>query len=178
MNDSSKKGFDSDIRSLLKNQHKKVYSICRLFTSNYKEHQHLFMNVIAAASQNIRARRENSDKQTLLLRACINMAALHTISMELEGVTPSSMQFKSPDYQRSMTQFRECMGEASDYEKFRLFLEFEKLPAEDLTHLTGLPLPKGMVSKKKEKESESSLPILRKSPFNFIPYLKEKLVWN
>jgi len=175
MNDSSKKGFDSDIRSLLKNQHKRVYSICRLFTHNYKEHQNLFIDVIAAASQNIRARKNNGDKQTLLLRACINMAALHSITQELGPAKDRTLQFKSPDYQRSMTRFRESVGEASDYEKFRLFLEFEKMPAGELTHLTGLPLPGRAAGKKKEKES--LLPIPRK-PFNFIPYLKEKLVWS
>ena len=175
MNDSSKKGFDSDIRSLLKNQHKRVYSICRLFAHNYKEHQNLFINVIAAASQNIRARSANNDKQTMLLRACINMAALHSITLDMEPATDRSLQFKSPDYQRSMTRFRESIGEASDYEKIRLFLEFEKMPAEDLTHLTGLSLPGRVPGKKKEKESVQ--PISRKA-FNFIPYLKEKLVWN
>ena len=177
MNNSSRKGgFDVDLRSLLKNQHKRVYSICRLFADNYKQHQDLFINIIAAASQNIRARRENSDKQTLIMRACINMAALHSIAMELQPVTIRTLQFKSPDYQRSMTKFRESIGEASDYEKFRLFLEFEKMPAEELTHLTGLLLPKGAAGKKKEKEGE--LPASRKAFFNFIPYLKEKLVWN
>jgi hypothetical protein len=174
MNDSSQKGFDSDIRSLLKNQHKKVYSICRLFAHNYKEHQHLFINIIAAASQNIRSRRENSDKQTLLLRACINMAALHSITQDMEPATDRAIQFKSPDYQRSMTRFRESIGEASDYEKFRLFLEFEGVPAAELTHLTGLPLPRSTAGKKKEKQLE----LQRKTPFSFIPYLKEKLVWN
>jgi hypothetical protein len=176
MNNSSRKGgFDVDIRSLLKHQHKRVYSVCRLFAHNYKEHQDLFTNIIAAASQNIRARRENSDKQTLIMRACINMAALHSITLDLQPDTERTLQFKSPDYQRSMTKFRESIGETSDYEKFRLFLEFEKMPAEELTHLTGLPLPKSSAGKKKEKEVGS--PTARKA-FNFIPYLKEKLVWN
>jgi len=176
MNNSSRKGgFDVDIRSLLKLQHKRVYSVCRLFAHNYKEHQDLFTNIIAAASQNIRARRENSDRQTLIMRACINMAALHSITMDLQPVTERTLQFKSPDYQRSMTKFRESIGDASDYEKFRLFLEFEKMPAEELTHLTGLSLPKAAAGKKKEKEIGS--PTARKA-FNFIPYLKEKLVWS
>jgi hypothetical protein len=176
MNNSSRKsGFDVDIRSLLKHQHKRVYSVCRLFAHNYKEHQDLFTNIIAAASQNIRARRENSDKQTLIMRACINMAALHSITMDLQPVTERTLQFKSPDYQRSMTKFRESIGDASDYDKFRLFLEFEKMPAEELTHLTGLPLPNNATGKKKEKEI--ALPTARKA-FNFIPYLKEKLVWS
>jgi hypothetical protein len=128
-NPSRKGGFDVDVRSLLKHQHKRVYSICRLFANNYKEHQELFINIIAAASQNIRMRREHSDRQTLIMRACINIAALHSITMELQPVTERSLQFKSPDYQRSMTRFRESLGETSDYEKFRLFLGFEKMPA-------------------------------------------------
>ena len=176
MNNSSRKGgFDVDIRSLLKHQHKRVYSVCRLFAHNYKEHQDLFTNIIAAASQNIRARRENSDRQTLIMRACINMAALHSITMDMQPVTERTLQFKSPDYQRSMTKFRESIADASDYEKFRLFLEFEKMPAEELAHLTGLPHPKAATSKKKEKEI--GIPTARKT-FNFIPYLKEKLVWS
>ena len=176
MNNSSRKGgFDVDIRSLLKHQHKRVYSVCRLFAHNYKEHQNLFTNIIAAASQNIRARQENSDKQTLIMRACINMAALHSITMDLQPDNERTLQFKSPDYQRSMTKFRESIGEATDYEKFRLFLEFEGMPAEELTHLTGLPLPQRATGKKKEKES--GMPAARKA-FNFIPYLKEKLVWS
>lgn len=167
MNNSTRKGgFDVDIRSLLKHQHKRVYSICRLFAHNYKEHQKLFIDIIAAASQNIRSRRDNGDKETLILKACINMAALHSITMELAAPTDRTLQFKSPDYQRSMTKFREAIGEASDYEKFRLFLEFEKMPAGELTALTGLPLPK------------AKLPVSRKAPFNFIPYLKEMLVWS
>ncbi|MBS1661364.1 MAG: hypothetical protein JST68_09980, partial [Bacteroidetes bacterium] len=139
MNNPSKKGgFDADIRSLLKHQHKKVYSICRFFAHNYKEHQNLFTNIIAAASQNIRSRRENEDKQTMLLRACINMAALHSISTALEPETDRTLQFKSPDFQRSITRFRESVGEASDLEKFRLFLAFEKMPNEELANLTGI----------------------------------------
>ncbi len=176
MNNSSRKGgFNVDIRSLLKHQHKRVYSVCRLLANNYKEHQDLFTNIIAAASQNIRARRENSDKQTLIMRACINMAALHSITLDLQPDRERTLQFKSPDYQRSMTKFRESIGETSDYEKFRLFLEFEKMPAEELTHLTGLPLPKVATGKKKEKEIGSSP---ARKAFNFIPYLKEKLVWS
>ncbi|HEY6899539.1 MAG TPA: hypothetical protein VI233_02805 [Puia sp.] len=173
MNNSSKKGgFDVDIRSLLKHQHKKVYSICRLFAHNYKEHQNLFINIIAAASQNIRSRRENEDKQTLLLRACINMAALHSITAELEPESDRTLQFKSPDFQRSISRFRESVGEATDYEKFRLFLAFEKMPAEELTNLTGIASQKTAL-RRKEKEAE-----LPRKQFNFIPYLKEKLVWN
>ena len=177
MNNSSKKGgFDVDIRQLLKNQHKRVYAICRLFADSYKEHQYLFTNIMAAASQNIRGRRQDSDKQTMVLRACINMAALHSITAEMAPAVERSIQFKSPDYQRSMTRFRQSMGEASDYEKFRLFLELERMPIEELTHLTGLPLPKNIPVRKKEKEAD--LPRLHRRSFNFIPYLKQKLVWS
>ncbi|HLZ87377.1 MAG TPA: hypothetical protein VKQ52_09055 [Puia sp.] len=171
MNNSTKKDcVDTDLRSLLKHQHKRVYSICRLFTHNYKEHQHLFTNIIAAASQNIRSRKDNSDdKQTMLLRACINMAALHSISLDLAPATDRTIQFKSPDYQRSMSNFRATMGEISDLEKFRLFLEFEKVSPEEMTGLTGIPAGNRPVSRKKESEAARK---------NFIPYLKEKLIWS
>ncbi len=169
MNNSSKKsGCEPDLRSLLKNQHKKVYSICRLFVHNYQEHQRLFVDIIAAASQNIRSRKDNSeDKQTLLLRACINMAALHSISLELEPAQDRTIQFKSPDYQRSMTKFRETLKGASDLEKFRLFLELEKVSTDEMPALTGIR--PGIVNRKKEREAPTK---------NFIPYLKEKLIWS
>src|ERR1700748_3815518 len=134
MNNSTQKGGpEPDLRSLLKHQHKKVYAICRFFANNYKEQQDLFVNIIAAASQNIRSRKDNSDdKQTMLMRACINMAALHSISLELAPATDRSIQFKSPDYQQSMTKFRESITGISDLEKFRLFLELESVPTENM----------------------------------------------
>jgi len=173
MNNSSKKSAcEPDLRSLLKNQHKKVYSICRFFAHNYQEHQRLFSDIIAAASQNIRSRKDNShDKQTLLLRACINMSALHSISLELQPAHDATIQFKSPDYHRSMTNFRESVKGISDLEKFRLFLELEQVSAEEMTGLTGIAVnpPAG---RKKEKAKEQ--PTTR----NFIPYIKEKLIWS
>ena len=170
MSNSTKKDGDTDLRSLLKHQHRKVYFICRFFAHNYKEHQHLFINIIAAASQNIRSRKDNSDdKQTMLLRACINMAALHSISLELEPAYDRTIQFKSPDFQRSMTNFRETMGTISDVEKFRLFLEIEGVSADDMINLTGFSLNNRNANRKKETETPKK---------NFIPYLKEKLIWN
>jgi hypothetical protein len=164
-NPQKKQGPDQDTKSLLKTQHRKVYAICRFFANNYKEHQRLFANIIAAASQSIRSRRGDESKQVLLLRACINMAALHSINLEMASVTDRSIQFKSPDYQKTMLQFRERMGEISDYDKMRLFLEFEKVSPGDIADLTG-PLPtRNVVPKEGVKK-------------NFIPYLKEKLIWN
>src|SRR6202000_1552224 len=140
-NSSQKSGCEPDLRSLLKNQHKKVYSICRFFAHNYQEHQRLFINIIAAASQNIRSRKDNSDdKQTMLLRACINMAALHSISLELEPARDRSIQFKSPDYQQSMTKFRDSINGISDLEKFRLFMEIENVPVENMAQFTGISM--------------------------------------
>lgn len=163
---AKKGGCEPDLRSLLKNQHKKVYAICRFFAHNYQEHQRLFVDIIAAASQNIRSRRDNRhDKQTLLLQACINMAALHSIGLELEPARDRTIQFKSPDYQRSMTNFRENLQGISDLEKFRLFLELEQVPTDEMPALTGV------TSRKREKESEAPVR-------NFIPYLKEKLIWS
>jgi hypothetical protein len=158
MNQPAKSCADTDLRSLLKHQHKTVYSICRLFARTYKEHQRLFINIIAAASQNIRSRKDGSNKQTMLWRACVNMAALHSIGMEAEP--NRAMEFKSPDYQRSMTELGAAIGSASDYEKFLLFIGFEKIGSEDLF---------GPVQRSVEPAAK---------PAHFIPYLKEKLVWN
>ncbi len=170
MSNSTKKDGDTDLRSLLKTQHKKVYAICRLFANNYREHQHLFTNIIAAASQNIRTRKDNSDdKQTMLYRACINMAALHSIALAMEPAQDRGIQFKSPDFQRSMTNFRDTMGLISDAEKFRLFLELENISQEEMVHLTGIQFNNRNVASRKETE-----PVKK----NFIPYLKEKLIWN
>ncbi len=168
-NSSQKSGCEPDLRSLLKNQHRKVYSICRFFAHNYQEHQRLFINIIAAASQNIRSRKDNSDdKQTMLLRACINMAALHSISLELEPAHDPTIQFKSPDYQRSMTKFRDSVKNISDLEKFRLFLELEKVSPDEMPAITGIR-PGYTAPRKKESEAPAK---------NFIPYLKEKLIWS
>jgi hypothetical protein len=169
MNNSLKSSVDIDLRSLLKNQHKRVYSICRLFARTYKEHQYLFATIISAASQNIRSRKDAGDNQTLLLRACINMAALHSIALAAEDAPTGTIQFKSPDYQRSMSELYASIGDASDYEKIRLFLEFEKIPTGELATLTGLPANDRVQFVENEQE------ITKK---NLIPYLKEKLIWS
>jgi|ERR1700722_16262050 hypothetical protein len=170
MNNPSKQGgCEPDLRTLLKNQHRKVYAICRFFTHNYQEHQRLFIDIIAAASQNIRSRKDGSeDKQTMLLRACINMAALHSISQELQPAVDRTIQFKSPDYQRSMTDFRGLVNGISDLDKFRLFLELEKVDPENIPALTGVANP---IPGKQKKETEAS-------GKNFIPHIKEKIIWS
>ena len=164
-NPMKKEGPDQDLRSLLKAQHRKVYSICRFFANNYKEHQRLFADIIAAASQNIRFRKGSDSKQVLLWRACLNMSALHSICLEMAPETNRNIQFKSPDYQKTMVQFRQRMGEVSDYEKMRLFLGFQSVSQADIDDLTG-PMPSRTVVPKEG---------VRK---NFIPYLKEKLIWS
>jgi len=172
MSNSQRNGFNTDLRSLLKHQHKKVYSICRLFAHTYKEHQYLFTNIIAAASQNIRHRGTPGNKETLVLRACVNMAALHMIALDMPTRPTESIDFKSSDYQRAMMEFHDSMGNVSDYDKFRLFLEFEKVPSEQLADLTGMPSGKynrHQLAQRKEKEIPKK---------NFIPYIKEKLVWS
>jgi hypothetical protein len=176
MNNAPKKdGCEPDLRSLLKHQHRRVYSMCRLFAHNYREHQQLFINIIAAASQNIRSRRDHSDdKQTLFLRACINMAALHSICLQLNPATDRTIQYKSPDYQRSMTQFRSSIEGVSDLEKFHLFLQLEKVPLDQTPGLTGVaagrrPAPGRQSSSDRERDVSKK---------NFIPYLKEKLIWS
>lgn len=165
MNTLKKEGPGQDLRSLLKTQHKVVYSICRFFANNYKEHQRLFADIISAASQSIRARRGDESKQMLLLRACINMSALHSIALDMQPAADRSIRFKSPDYQKNMLQFRECVGDISDHEKMRLFLELEQVSPEEIDDLTG-PLPSGNVVPKEGVKK------------NFIPYLKEKLIWS
>jgi hypothetical protein len=172
MSNTQRKGFNTDIRSLLKHQHKKVYSICRLFAHSYKEHQYLFTNIIAAASQNIRFRGTPANKETLLLQACVNMAALHMITLDMQTGPTESIDFKSTDYQRAMVALHDSMENMSDYDKFRLFLEFEKVPPGQLADLTGLPSGKynrHQLAQKREKEIPKK---------NFIPYIKEKLVWS
>jgi hypothetical protein len=63
-----------------------------------------------------------------------------------------------------MVQFRNNMGEVSDYEKMRLFLGFQELSQVDIDDLTGA-LPSNVVSSERVKK-------------HFIPYLKEKLIWS
>jgi hypothetical protein len=172
MNNPSKQGgCEPDLRSLLKNQHRKVYAICRFFAHNYQEHQRLFIDIIAAASQNIRSRKDSSeDKQTMLLRACVNMAALHSISRELEADADRTIQFKSPDYHRSMINFREAIQHISDLEKFRLFLELEQVAPENIPALTGVANPIPAPGKQKKEAQASGK--------NFIPHIKEKIIWS
>jgi hypothetical protein len=158
-------------RSLLKNQHKKIYSICRLFASNYKELQRLFAGTVAAAARSIGSEKAGEDKGTLLLRACINMAALYSLSGSLglfgknSGDPGKEGQFKSPDYQRNMMRFREAVGDISDYEKILLFLHFEHIAPAEIPRLSGLPVSSHRGTDARVKKS-------------FIPYLKEKLIWS
>jgi hypothetical protein len=161
-----KGGSNEVVRSHLKHQHKKIYSICRLFANTYREHQRLFADIIAAASQSIQHKKAGDEKKDLLLRACLNMAALHSITHRLEPDTDRTIQFKSPDYQRTMLKFRESVGQVSDYEKILLFLGFEKVSPQEISNLTGLLPSKKQVSQKEQAKK------------TLIPYLKEKLIWS
>ncbi|HUB59509.1 MAG TPA: hypothetical protein VL978_02340 [Puia sp.] len=160
MNNSTHSCADTDLRSLLKQQHKTVYSICRLFSRTYKEHQRLFMDIISAASQNIRFRRGGASKQTLMLRACVNIAALHSITATMHQAADRAIKFKSPDYQRSMEELSETVGNAGDYDKFLLFIDFEKIDSNDLFGSVNRPTPQAAGS------------------VHIIPFLKDKLVWS
>jgi hypothetical protein len=93
------------------------------------------------------------------------MAALHSLSLQLEPDADPSIQFKSPDYQKTILQFRESIGEMPDYEKILLFLGFEKVAPDEMYDLTGI----GPDNRKNSKER------VKKS---FIPYIKEKLIWS
>jgi hypothetical protein len=160
MNNSTKSCAETDLRSLLKQQHKTVYSICRLFARTYKEHQRLFINVLSAASQNIRFRKSGISKQTMLWRACVNMAALHSITSTMEQASDREIKFKSPDYQRSMMELGDSIGSVGDYDKFLLFIDFEKIDSSDLF---------GSVNRSTPQTAGS---------VHVIPYLKDKLIWS
>lgn len=67
MNNFTKKSSSGgDLRSFLKVQHRKVYSICRLFANNYREQQQLFISMLAAVSQSITGMKATSDKNDIL----------------------------------------------------------------------------------------------------------------
>ena len=160
MNNFTPACAETDLRSLLKQQHKTVYSICRLFARTYKEHQRLFSNIISAASQNIRFRKNGVSKQTMLWRACINMAALESISANLDQTPEQEVKFKSPDYQRCMEDLGHAVGSVSDYDKFLLFVGLEKIDSNDLFGSIDRPATQPALSAQ------------------VIPYLKDKLVWS
>ena len=160
MNNFTKSFADTDLRSLLKQQHKTVYSICRLFSRTYKDHQRLFMDIISAASQNIRFRKNGVSKQTMLWRACINMTALHSITSTMEQAPDRELKFKSPDYQHSMEILEDAVGNAGDYDKFLLFIDLEKIDSQDLFGSVNRPTP---------QPADAA---------HVIPYLKEKLIWS
>jgi hypothetical protein len=179
-------GQDDDTCTLLKNLHKKVYSICRLFTSNYAAHQSLFARIISAASQNLRADKTGEDKEKLFLRACINMAALQAITRNLAPHNDPTIQFKSPDYQKSMVSFRDAVGNAEEYEKIMLFLNFEKWPANRNEELSGIsPADPDPVNPAFRKDRPYFTPIPKEnSParengltFQNIHTQKERLIW-
>jgi hypothetical protein len=165
MNQQQKKpGADQDLRSFLKSQHKRFYSLCRIFANNYKEHQRLFYDIISAVSHAIRHNHGQENKQTLMLRACVNMSALHSIALSMQPATDRSIQFKSPEYQNSMLRFRDNVGKVSDFDKIVLFLGFQKVSREEALDITGMAL-----LRKEQATSEKK---------HFIPYIKEKLIWS
>lgn len=159
-----KEGADQDLRTFLKAQHKKFYSLCRIFANNYKEHQRLFYDIISAVSHSIRHNHGAEDKQTLLLRACVNMSAIHAIALGMEPDNDRSIQFKSPEYQSCMVRFRDSAGRMSELDKIRIFLGFQHLNREEILDITGL------AQLRKEQATDEKK--------NFIPALKEKLIWS
>ncbi|SRR5258708_15363842 len=163
-------GPDENTRSLLKAQHKKIYSICRLFSDNYKELQGLFAATMAAAAQSMGVNKGKEEKNTLFLRACINMAALHALTRRIEEpawpMPDQPIQFNSPDYQKNMLNFREAVGDIPDWRKLLLFLHFEKVDPAEIPHLSGLSYSNARFEIPKE------LPKKR-----FIPYLMD-LIWS
>ena len=124
--------------------------------------------------------RDRRDKNSLLLNACINMAALHSIDLELAANThhprtnsannhhfrtDREIQFKSPEFQHSMQKFSEAVGDIQDYEKICLFGQLENISPDEIGDLVGIAHA--------DTRREWSW-----SGRNFIPYLKQKLVWN
>jgi hypothetical protein len=153
-----------ETHSLLKNLHKKVYSICRLFTQDYKDHQDLFGRIVAAAAHSMRSGKSPEEKHMLFLRACINMSVLHSLAhAPAAGSAGQPIQFKSPDFQKSMLGLAETIGGIPDYEKILLFLDLEKWPADKTEELSGL-------SPARPKRARDT-PRYTPSP------LKEKLIW-
>ena len=161
-----------DSRSFLKSSHKKVYFLCRFFADNYKEHQQLFATAISAAAIATRGTSDPREKENLFLRACINMAALHSISRKQDSgrqeLTPEEIiSFKSPDYQKTMLQFRKAIDGLSDIRKMLLFLRLENRSPGEISEISGLaPSP----SRKKQSKTPSKK--------EFIPSIKEKLTWS
>ena len=164
--DKKEPGFGADIRGLLKNHHKKIYYICRLFADNYQEHRRLFVNILAAAFQNLQHPNREKERQVLFLRACINMAVLHSISKSLCPLQEKEKgKYKSPDYQKSMSHFREAIGGISDYEKIQLFLLAENVIPEEIT-ASGVSTP----GKNKTRG--------QKHNWHILPFIKKKLQWS
>jgi hypothetical protein len=168
---------DEDPRSFLRNQHRKVYSICRLFTNHYKEHQSLVSNILAVACRCIGPGKSTAERKALYLKACINMAVLHSLSEGMKKDSPGAaspsdasdlpVQFKSPDYQKSMLGFRSSTRGISDLERILLFLHFEKVAPEDIPGLTGLAPSAVRTQEPRQAVGQ-----------RFIPYLKEKIIWS
>jgi hypothetical protein len=88
------------------------------------------------------------------------MAALHSITSTMEQASDREIKFKSPDYQRSMTELLDSVGNAGDYDKFLLFIDFEKIDSNDLFGSVNRPAS------------------LAAGAAQVIPYLKEKLIWG
>ncbi len=157
---------DEDIRAILKNHHKKIYYVCRLFAHNYKQHRELFVSILSAASRSIQKRKSKKEKYVLFLRACINMAALHSIATSLSPDRENEPgAYKSPDYQKSMNNLRNALQGMTDYEKIHLFLHSENVIPEEIAEISGHSIPEN--KKRGPKHNRQ-----------FIPFIKEKLIWS
>ena len=67
-----------------------------------------------------------------------------------------------------LINFREVIHDISDLEKFRLFLELENVDPENIPALTGVANPTAGKQKKEAQTSDK----------NFIPHIKEKIIWS
>jgi hypothetical protein len=78
----------------------------------------------------------------------------------MEQASDREIKFKSPDYQRSMMELGDSIGSVGDYDKFLLFIDFEKIDSSDLF---------GSVNRSTPQTAGS---------VHVIPYLKDKLIWS
>jgi hypothetical protein len=95
------------------------------------------------------------------------MAALHSISTGLSAdKEKENGQYKSPDYQKSMTKFREDIWGISDYEKIHLFLNGENVIPDEIAKVEGISATEN--KKRGEKHNKHFAPFIK----------KKKLIWS
>jgi hypothetical protein len=110
------------------------------------------------------------------------MAALYSITQRLSRPTEGGIQFKSPDYQKSITHFRSIVGSAPDYEKIMIFLNVEKWPADRTEELSGFSTVAGHTRvrhgpQKDRSHIKPATKIQAPAQQEISLVLKDKLIW-